>query len=335
MARSTDKSSRRRPSSTVAFRLGRAADRIPPFDGATAWLNSPLLLPDDLRGHVVLVNFWTFTCVNWLRTAPYIRAWAEKYEEHGLITIGVHTPEFDVEHDRENVERMVEKLRVDYPVAIDNDFAVWDAFANRAWPAVYIADSEGALRFQHWGEGRYEESERAIQDVLGLDEGLVSVEGVGVEAPAAWDQVESPETYVGYARAERFASPGGVVQGERHHYAEPENLRLNQWSLTGEWTIRSQPAISHQEGGRLAFRFRARDLNLVLGPGAQSARFRVRLDGHAPGAAYGDDIDEQGEGVATEPRLYQLIRQPGRIEDRTFEIEFLEPGAQVYAFTFG
>lgn len=319
----------------MAFRLGRSATRIPPLDGATGWLNSPSLSPDDLRGHVVLVDFWTFTCVNWLRTAPYIRAWAAKYEAQGLVTIGVHTPEFDVEHDLGNVERMVEKLRVFYPVAIDNDFAVWEAFANRAWPALYIADSEGALRFQHWGEGRYEESERVIQELLGLEDDLVSVEGTGVEAPADWDQVESPETYVGHARAERFASLGGVVPGERRDYAPPEELRLNQWALTGEWTIRPQPAISHKEGGRLAYRFHARDLNLVLGPGAQAARFRVRLDGQVPGAAHGDDIDEQGEGVAAEPRLYQLIRQPGRVEDRTFEIELLEPGAQVYVFTFG
>src|SRR5262245_44140624 len=321
----------------MAFRLGHAATRMPPFDGANGWINSPPLSPDDLRGHVVLTNFWTFTCVNWLRTAPYIRAWAEKYAEHGLITIGVHTPEFDVEHDRGNVERMVEKLRVDYPVAIDNDFAVWEAFANRAWPAVYIADSEGALRFQHWGEGRYEESERAVQELLGVEDDLASVEALGVEAPADWDQVESPESYVGYARAERFASPGGLVRGERHTYSAPDDdLGLNQWALVGDWTIRPQPAISHDAGGRLAYRFHARDLNLVLAPAeGEEARFRVRLDGEAPEGSRGDDVDKQGDGVASEPRLYQLIRQPGRIEDRTFEIEFLDPGAQAYVFTFG
>jgi thiol-disulfide isomerase/thioredoxin len=283
------------------------------------------------------VNFWTFTCVNWLRTAPYIRAWAEKYKDHGLVTIGVHTPEFDVEHDLGNVERMVKELRVGYPVAIDNDFAVWDAFSNRAWPAIYLADSDGALRYQHWGEGRYEESEEAIKELLGMeDDHLVSVEASGLEAPADWDNVESPETYVGYAQAERFASPGPLARGERRAYSTPGELALNHWALEGEWTIRPQPAISHDEGGRLTYRFHARDVNLVLAPGeSQATRFRVLLDGEPPGASHGIDVDEKGAGVVTEPRLYGLVRQPGRIVDRTFEIVFLDPGAQVYVFTFG
>jgi thiol-disulfide isomerase/thioredoxin len=321
----------------MAFRLGHATTRIPSFDGANGWLNSEPLSPEDLRGHVVLVDFWTFTCVNWLRTAPYIRAWTEKYANEGLVTIGVHTPEFDVEHDLGNVERMVKELRVEYAVAIDNDFAVWDAFANRAWPAIYLADSDGALRFQHWGEGRYEESERAIQELLGVEDELVSVEGSGLEAPADWDNVESPETYVGYSQAERFASPGGLVPGERHAYSTPDELALNQWALAGEWTIRPQPAISHEEGGRLAYRFHARDVNLVLAPaeGGAPVRFRVLLDGERPGGSHGVDVDDQGNGIATEPRLYGLIRQPGRIEDRMFEIVFLDADAQAYVFTFG
>jgi thiol-disulfide isomerase/thioredoxin len=320
----------------MALRLGHATTHIPSFDGANGWLNSEPLSPDDLRGHVVLVNFWTFTCVNWLRTAPYIRGWTEKYEDEGFVTIGVHTPEFDVEHDPGNVERMVNELRVDYPVAIDNDFAVWNAFSNGAWPAVYLADSDGALRFQHWGEGRYEESERAIQELLGVEGELVTVEGSGLEAPADWDNVESPETYVGYARAERFASPGGLARGERHAYSTPDELGLNQWALAGDWTIKSQPAISHEGGGRLSYRFHARDVNLVLATGeSQVARFRVLLDGEPPSASHGSDVDERGDGIVTEPRLYGLIRQPGRIEDRTCEVTFLDPGARVYVFTFG
>jgi thiol-disulfide isomerase/thioredoxin len=320
----------------MVFRLGHTTTRIPSFDGANGWLNSEPPSSDDLRGHVVLVNFWTFTCVNWLRTAPYIRAWTEKYEDAGLVTIGVHTPEFDVEHDLGNVERMVNELRLDYPVAIDNDFAVWDAFTNGVWPAVYLADSDGALRFQHWGEGRYEESELAIQELLGVEDELVTVEGSGLEAPADWDNVESPETYVGYARAERFASPGGLARDERYAYSTPDEFGLNQWALAGEWTIRPQPAISHEEGGRLSYRFHARDVNLVLAPGeSRAARFRVLLDGEPPGASHGSDVDEQGYGIVTEPRLYGLIRQPGRIEDRTCEVTFLDSGAQVYVFTFG
>jgi thiol-disulfide isomerase/thioredoxin len=320
----------------MAFRLGRPTTYVPPFEGANCWLNSEPLAPDDLRGHVLAVDFWTFTCVNWLRTGPYIRAWAEKYKGHGLVTIGVHTPEFDVEHERENVKRMVAKLHIDYPVAIDNDYAVWDAFANRAWPALYLADSNGALRFQHFGEGRYEESERTIQDLLGVEDELVLVEGFGVEAPADWDNVESPETYVGFAQAERFASPGGLQGGERAAYAMPEELRLNQWALEGEWTVRAQPAILNEAKGRLVYRFHARDVNLAMAPPHRaSVSFRVLLDGQPPGTSRGGDIDADGKGRLTEPRLYQLIREPGRIEDRTFEITFLEPDAQVYVFTFG
>jgi thiol-disulfide isomerase/thioredoxin len=328
----------------LSGRVGRSAaellsfeGRLPDFGGANGWLNSGPLSPDDLRGHVVLVNFWTFTCVNWLRTAPYIRALADKYKQQGLVTIGVHTPEFDVEHDFGNVERMVKDLRVDYPVAIDNDYAVWDAFTNNAWPAVYLADGEGALRYQHLGEGNYEESERAIQELLGVEDDLVSVEGSGLEAPADWENVRSPETYVGYARAEGFASPGGIAVGERHAYSLPEELGLNRWALSGEWTIGPQAAVLNEPGGRLTYRFHARDLNLVLAPPEDGGEIalRVLLDGEPPGEAHGEDIDEQGDGTVSEPRLYQLVRQSGRITDRTFEITFLERGAQAYVFTFG
>ncbi len=319
----------------MASRLQRPTIHMPSLDGANGWLNSGPLSPADLRGHVVAVDFWTYTCVNWLRTAPYLRAWAEKYEDQGLIVIGVHTPEFPFEHDLENVERMLKKLRVVYPVAIDNDYAVWDAFSNRYWPALYLADADGALRYRHFGEGQYVESERAIQELLGVDEDIVSVEPTGPEVPAEWDELESPETYLGYPQAERFASSGGEVPGERRSYAAPESLKKNYWALTGEWTIRSQAAVLHEAGGRLSYRFHARDVNLVMAPGEAPVPFRVLVDGQPPRASHGEDADEQGNGVLFEPRLYQLIREPGPISDRTFEITFAEPGAQVNVFTFG
>ena len=311
--------------------------KVPSLDGATGWLNSPPLSTADLRGKVVLFDFWTYTCINWPRTLPYIRAWAERYDEHGLVVIGVHTPEFRFEHDFENVRRMVNELRVDYPVAADSDYAVWNAFANRYWPALYLADGEGALRYHHFGEGRYAESERAIQALLGLDEELVAVEGSDLEAPADWDDLETPETYVGYGRAERFASAGGGDEGVRRAFAVPETLRPNHWALAGEWTIGRDHAFLHEAGGGITSRFHARDLHLVLAPGEQGApvRFRVLIDGQTPGASHGTDVDAQGDGLVSEPRLYQLIRQPGRITDRTFQITFLDPGIQVYAFTFG
>jgi thiol-disulfide isomerase/thioredoxin len=311
--------------------------RLPGFRGANGWLNSSPLTPDDLRGKVVLVDFWTYTCINWLRTLSYVRAWEEKYRERGLVVIGVHTPEFPFEHDLENVRKLVKELRVDWPVAIDNDYAVWDAFSNRYWPALYLADAEGAIRFHHFGEGRYAESERAIQELLGLDDELVSVEGSGLEAQADWNNLESPETYLGYGQAERFASPGRAVGDERQAYVAPDSLRTNRWALAGEWAITRHAAVVHEGGGRLAYRFHARDLHLVMTPaeGGAPVPFRVLIDGRPPGLAHGGDIDERGDGVVSEPRLHQLIRQQGRIRDRTFEITFLEPGAEVYAFTFG
>jgi thiol-disulfide isomerase/thioredoxin len=311
---------------------------MPSLDRAVGWLNSEPLGPADLRGRVVLVNFWTFTCINWLRTLPYVRAWAEKYEADGLVVVGVHTPEFPFEADAENVARMVQKLRVDYPVAIDSRYGIWDEFANSYWPALYLADREGALCFEHFGEGRYEESERAIQDILLTgDRDLVSVEGPGLEAPADWEQLDSPETYLGYGRGERFSSPGGGGPNERRFYSLPETLRLNQWALAGDWTIRQQAVVSEEPGGRLCYRFHARDVHLVIAPPDLDSPvpFRVLLDGEPLGALHGEDTDEEGNGFLSEPRLYQLVRQSGPVVDRTFEITFSESGAAAYAFTFG
>jgi thiol-disulfide isomerase/thioredoxin len=295
---------------------------MPSLSGATGWLNSPPLAPADLRGKVVLVDFWTYTCINWLRTLPYIRAWAKAYE-NGLVVLGVHTPEFPFEHDLDNVRRAVEEREIEYPVVVDNDYAVWDAFANRYWPALYFVDAEGVISDHHFGEGRYEQSERVIQQLLGVDRELVSVEGGGAEAAADWEDLDSPETYVGYQRAERRTE------------ATPASLQENQWALSGDWTIREQDAVLNEAGGGIAFHFRARDLHLVLRRGDAPVGFRVSLDGEAPGSSHGTDVDEQGNGVVSEPRLYQLIRQHGRIEEHTFEITFLERGVEAYVFTFG
>ena len=320
----------------MASRLDRPGVRIPSLDGATGWLNSEPLTPEGLSGSVVLVDFWTYTCINWLRTLPYIRAWSEKYKEHGLVVLGVHTPEFPFEHDFGNVRDQVKAMRVDWPVAADNDYAVWNAFSNNYWPALYLVDQDGSFRFEHFGEGRYAESEQAIQELLGIDDELVSVVGSDLEAPAAWDDLQTPETYVGYGRGERFAS-GGAAAGERRAYSIPDALGPNRWALEGEWTILQAYAESNAAGAAIAFRFHARDLHLVLAPATrgQPVRFRVTIDGHAPGDSHGSDVDEQGEGAVVEPRLYQLIRQSGSVRDRTFELTLLDPGVQVYAFTFG
>ncbi len=297
--------------------------RSPGFDGATGWLNTPGLTAEDLSGRVVLVQFWTFTCINWLRTLPYVRAWAERYREDGLVVVGAHTPEFWFEHDLDSIRRAVKEMRIDYPVAVDNDYAIWDAFANNYWPALYFIDREGVVRDEHFGEGRYEESERSIQQLLGVDRDLVAIVGEGIEAPADWEELESPETYLGRQR------------GERRSDGDPGSLRRNHWLLSGDWTIREQGAVLNDAHGGIAFRFHARDLHLVLKPGDTPVRFRAALDGEAPGASHGGDVDEEGNGVAAEPRLYQLIRQDGRIEDRTFEITFLDPGIEASVFTFG
>ena len=316
---------------------------LPSLAGATEWLNSPPLTPAGLRGSVVLVDFWTYTCINWLRTLPYLRAWADKYRDHGLVVLGVHTPEFDVEHDLDNVRRAVKDLRVDYPVAVDNDYAIWTAFDNHYWPALYFVDAHGQIRHHQFGEGRYEESEMIAQQLLteagaeGIGQDLVVVDPGGVETAADWDSLLSPENYLGYARTENFASHDGAVLDTPQVFAVPGRLRLNQWALAGAWTVKRQAIVGNQAEGRIAYRFHARDLHLVMAPPARGTpvRFRVRIDGQPPGAAHGTDVDEQGNGTVTDPRLYQLVRQPGPIGDRTFEVTFLDPGAQAYAFTFG
>ena len=317
--------------------------RMPSLDGATGWLNSPPLTVAGLHGRVVLVNFWTYTCINWLRTLPYVRAWADKYQDQGLIVLGVHTPEFDVEHDLDNVRRAVRDLRVHYPVAVDNDYTIWSAFDNHYWPALYLVDAQGKIRHHRFGEGGYEESEMILQQLLaeagsgGIGQDLVSVDPTGVEAAADWDSLRSPENYLGYQRTENFTSADGAVLDTPHVYALPTRLRLNQWALTGDWAVKQQAIVLNAPDGGIVYRFHARDLHLVMGPATPGTpvRFRVLLDGQPPAAAHGTDVDEAGDGTVTRPRLYQLIRQPGPITERTFEITFLDPGVQAYAFTFG
>jgi thiol-disulfide isomerase/thioredoxin len=316
---------------------------LPGFDGATGWLNSPPLTPEGLRGRVVLVDFWTYTCINWLRTLPYVRAWAHKYKAHGLVVVGVHTPEFDFEHDLDNVRREVKDLRVDYPVVVDNDYAIWDGFGNRYWPALYFVDAQGQIRHHRFGEGDYDRSEQIIQRLLtdagsgGVGQDLVAVEADGVEAEADWDSLWSPENYLGFERSENFASANGAVLDTPHRYAAPTQLRLNHWALSGGWTVKRQAIVLNEPDGRIVYRFQARDLHLVMAPPAPgtSVRFQVLLDGQPPAAAHGTDADDEGNGTLTEPRLYQLIRQPDPVAERTFEVTFLDPGVQAYAFTFG
>ena len=326
---------------TAAARLPLEGE-LPTLGGATGWLNSPALTPDGLRGKVVLVNFCTYTCINWLRQLPYVRAWAERYSGQGLVVIGVHTPEFPFEHNVNNVRRAVQDMRVSYPIAIDNDYAVWGAFDNHYWPALYFADAQGQIRHHYFGEGEYQQSEMVIQQLLGdagsgTSRDLVSVQARGIEAPADWATLRSPENYTGYERTENFASPGGILPGKPHVYSAPAELRRNQWAVSGDWTMEEQAARLNEPDGQIVCRFHARDLHMVLGPAAPgtSARIQVRLDGQPPGAAHGFDVDDQGYGTVTEQRLYQLIRQPEQITDRTFEITFLDPGVEAYVFTFG
>ena len=315
---------------------------MPPLSGATTWINSPPLTREQLRGKVVVVDFWTYSCINCLRALPYVRAWAEKYKDQGLVVIGVHTPEFAFEKSEANVREAVARLGVAYPVAMDNDFAVWRAFKNQYWPAHYFIDAQGRIRHHHFGEGDYDGSERVIQQLLkeagaaDVASDLVQVQAQGAEAAADMAQLASPETYVGYARAENFRSPGGFARDAVKTYG-PAALQLNDWSLTGPWRVTREHAALTAPGGRLTFRFKARDLHLVMGPGQGDAgvRFRVRIDGAAPGSDAGSDIDAQGQGRIDRQRLYQLVRQAGPVRERTFEIEFLDPGAQVFAFTFG
>lgn len=315
---------------------------LPSLGGATGWLHSEPLAVSSLRGRPVLVQFWTFTCINWIRTLPYVRSWFEKYRDDGLVVLGVHTPEFDVERDAENVRRAAEQMGIEYPIAIDSDYEIWRAFGNHYWPALYFADADGQIRHQ-LGEGGYEYSESVIRLLLKaagapeVNEKLVSVDARGVEAPADWDELGSGETYLGYARAESFASPGSVSWDQPKNYSLPETLWLNRWAVGGEWTIGRQAAVLNDSGGRIVHRFHARDLHLVMAPArdAEPVRFRVLLDGDPPGAAHGVDTDERGEGTVSEARLYQLIRQRSSIADRTFEITFLDAGVRVFVFTFG
>jgi thiol-disulfide isomerase/thioredoxin len=316
---------------------------MPSLDGATGWLNSAPLTAAELRGRVVLVNFWTYTCINWLRTLPYLRAWAKNYQDHGLVVLGVHTPEFSFEHDLDNVRQAVRDLGVDYPVAVDNDYAIWNAFANQYWPAFYFVDAQGQIRHHRFGEGDYQMSEMVLQQLLtqaqsdGVDLDLVSVDPGGVGAAADWASLRSPENYLGDERTQNFVSPTGSILDAPYAYAAPTRLALNHWALSGDWTVERQAVALNQAGGRILYRFHARDLHLVMAPAGPGtpARFRVLLDGQPPGAAHGTDVDEQGNGALTQPRLYQLVRQPGPVTDRTFEITFLDPGVRAYAFTFG
>jgi thiol-disulfide isomerase/thioredoxin len=317
--------------------------KLPSFDGATGWLNTAPLTATALSGKIILVNFWTYTCVNWLRQLPYLRAWAEKYADHDLTVIGVHTPEFGFEHHPDNVERAVRDMHIDYPVAIDNDYAIWGAFDNHYWPALYFADAQGRIRHHHFGEGEYQQSEMVIQQLL-VEAGttdhaheLVSVEPLGAEVPADWATLRSPENYTGYTRTQNFASPGGIRPGQPHRYTAPARLRLNHWALAGDWTVHDQAATLDAAGGQITCRFQARDLNVVMGPATPAARvpFRVLIDGQPPGPDHGTDVDEHGSGTLHQQRLYQLVRQHGPVSERTFEITFADPGAEAYSFTFG
>jgi thiol-disulfide isomerase/thioredoxin len=310
---------------------------------ATEWINSTPLTPSSLAGKVVLVDFWTYTCINWLRQLPYVRAWAEKYRD-GLVVIGVHTPEFGFEQQIDNVRRATHQMRIEYPVVIDNDYAIWRAFKNQYWPALYFIDPHGRVREHHFGEGEYERSEKTLQRLLAeagvaqvRDGSTVSVVGRGVEAAADWGNLKSPETYVGYERMENFASPDAARRDQRRTYRAPSRLALNQWSLAGDWTIGRQATVLNKVPGQILHRFHARDVHLVMGPSRPggAAPFRVTIDGHPPGASHGLDVDEAGNGTVREQRLYQLIRQPRPIVDRTFAIEFLDGGIDAFAFTFG
>jgi len=321
---------------------GRPPHELAAIGNATEWLNSPRLTPSSLAGKVVLVDFWTYTCINWLRTLPYLRAWAQRYQER-FVVIGVHTPEFPFERNVDNVRRAVEQMRIGYPVVIDSDYSIWRAFRNNYWPALYFVDARGRIRDHHFGEGEYEKSELTIQRLLGeagvagVGSGVASVEARGAELAADWSNLRSSENYVGYDRTDGFASPGGGDVDRRRVYTAPSRLSLNQWALAGEWTMGRQATALTSANGRIVYRFHARDLNLVMGPARREApvRFRVSLDGQPVGPARGVDVDEGGNGTVVEQRMYQLIRQPTPIVDRTFEIQVLDAGLETFAFTFG
>jgi len=316
---------------------------LPSLAGATAWFNSAPLTPAGLKGKTVLVQFWTYTCINWRRQFPYVRAWVEKYRNEGLVVIGVHTPEFDFEHDVENVRRAAKEIGVTFPIAVDSGHAIWDAFNNEAWPALYFVDTQGRIRHRFYGEGDYDQSEHIIQQLLtevgaqGVNHDLASVRADGAEVAADWRNLKSPESYLGYDQAENFASPGGALVGRPRDYTVPDGLQRNQWGLSGDWTVENRAVMLNGSNGRIRYRFHARDVNLVLAPPANGrpARFRVAIDGTTLDDALGVDAKTEGWGTVDQPRLYQLIRQIGPIVDRTFEIEFFDPGVRAYDFTFG
>ena len=316
---------------------------LPTLHGATTWLNSEPLTKNGLHGKVVVVDFWTYTCINWRRSLPYVRAWADRYRAHGLVVIGVHAPEFGFEHDIDNVRQAAKAMMIDYPIAIDNDYAIWRSFENQFWPALYFIDEKGRIRHHKFGEGDYDQSEAVIQNLLteagagGLGSGLAPVNPAGPEVAADWFDLKSDENYLGYERTENFASPGGAVTNKSHAYVLPKDLKLNHWALAGDWTAGKQAIRLNAANGRIAYQFHARDLHLVVGPAANGTlvRFRVFVDGQAPGASRGTDVDEIGQGTITGPRMYHLIRQPEPITDRQFEIQFLDPGAEAFSFTFG
>jgi len=313
------------------------------LEQADEWHNSPPLTASALHGKVVLIDFWTYTCINWLRTLPYLRAWHEKYRDQGLVVIGIHSPEFSFEKDLNNVRRAVKDMRIDYPVAVDSGHRIWRAFDNQYWPALYFIDSHGRVRHHQFGEGSYEQSEKIIQELLAetgtgkIGSKLASVDAHGIEAAADWGSLKSPENYLGYGRTQNFASAGGAPLDKPYIYEVTARLGLNEWGLSGDWTVKKEAALLNRPNGSITYRFHARDLHLVMGPAAPgtSVRFRVLIDGQPPGAAHGVEVDEKGEGTVTEQRLYQLIRQPGPIIDRQFEIQFLGSGVEVFAFTFG
>jgi thiol-disulfide isomerase/thioredoxin len=310
---------------------------MPSFRGATSWVNTQPLSLEALRGKVVLVEFWTYTCINWRRTLPYVSAWASKYKDAGLVVVGVSTPEFSFEKIQDNVRRAAKEMHIDFPIAIDNDYSVWNSFSNEYWPALYFIDAKGNIRHHQFGEGDYEQSEKVIQQLLAeagaknVPGGISPVTPTGFSLAADGRTLESGETYVGYGRAQNFSSD--LVRDKQHLFVGPRRLALNQWALSGDWTVSQEAATLVKTGGRVIFRFHARDVNLIMG--GASIRFRVTIDGKAPGAAHGIDVDEQGNGVVNEQRMYQLVRQPGPISDRDITIEFLDPGVQVFDFTFG
>lgn len=315
----------------------------PSLSGATSWINTKPLTPGDLHGKVVLIDFWTYTCINWRRTLPYVREWASKYKDQGLIVIGVHTPEFSFEQKSENVSRAIKKMNIGYPVAMDNNFEIWQSFENQYWPALYLIDAKGQIRYQKFGEGDYTESELMIQRLLkevsakNVSDKTVALQPEGFEAAPDWENLRSPENYLGYSRTRGFASSGGVVRDKPVLYSFPKQLRLNQWGLSGEWIIGAENLSLGRAPGKIIYHFHARDLHLIMGPArpGTSIKFRVLIDGKPPGSAHGLDVDNNGNGIVDEQRMYQLIRQPGPIIDREFQIEFFDPRVEVYDFTFG